>query len=214
MSDIVRLWKSPAGYAQGIHALFQKPIKIVKSEVLFATRDVIQVLESAEKEAEQIIKDANVRAQQNQQHAFNEGVQKGYNEVVNTLVNANTTYEKARKDAEKDAIKFAFQVAERIIGRALERDPSLISSIVAEVLSEANDQKNIVVLTHPEDLKHLQENREKLLQHTNGNHIHFEISERVQKGECIIETDDGSIDGRLEIQLNALRAALLDEEEV
>ncbi|GEM_PF-3451256 len=206
-NNISRIWKSPAGYAEGIEPLFSKPNRLIKSEVVMATKEVMDLLNHAKKDAEKIILDAKSTAEEISKNAYNDGVQKGYNEVAIQLQKAKLEYESARKKAEKDAVKFAFQVAEKIIGKELLKDPSLVVSIVAKVLAQTADQKNIVVLVHSDDLSILKENRNRLL---SSQSLSFEPSERVARGECIIETSDGIIDGRLSVQLAALELSLTE----
>lgn len=211
MNDIIRLWKSPAGYAEGIDTIFEKPNRVIKRDVVTATQKVMQVLEEATNDAEKILEDAREEAESIRKLAYEEGFQSGHNDVASQLVAARRQYHNARKSAEKDAVTFAFQVASRIIGKSLEDDPQLVVPIVATVLSQASDQKNIVVLVHADDLHTLQESKNKLLISTQGNPFVFEVSDKVEKGECIIETDDGKIDGRLTTQLRALEHSLKED---
>ncbi len=211
MSDIIRLWKSPAGYAEGIDAIFEKPNRVVKQDVVRATKGVMQVLQDATNDAEKIIADARLEAETIRKLAYDEGVQSGYNDTATQLLSATKEYHSARKTAEKDAITFAFQVANRIIGKSLENDPSLVVSCVSEVLSQVTDQKNIIILVHADDLQLLHDNKHQLLDASQGSPFVFEASEKVNRGECIIETDDGKIDGRLATQLHALEHSLKED---
>ncbi len=208
MSDIKRLWKSPAGYAQGVDAIFKKPNRMIKKEVVHATEQIMSILEDTTKDAAKIISSAEEEAENIRKRAHSQGVQSGYDDVASQLFAATEEYKNARKLAEKDAIAFAFQIAGRIIGTQLENDPSLVVPIVKEVLAQAKNQKNIIVLCHPQDLRILEDNKHRLLVESQASPIVIKANESVGRGECIVETADGRIDGRLQTQLQALEKSL------
>jgi flagellar assembly protein FliH len=59
---------------------------------------------------------------------------------------------------------------------------------------------------NPSDLKFIQETRTQLSNMIeNVDHVSLEAAENIQSGGCIIETDLGEIDARIEKQLQAVK---------
>ena len=67
----------------------------------------------------------------------------------------------------------------------------------------------LTVRVSPEDLPHIENARQKFDAAGRGRFIDFIADQAVKFGGCIIESDSGTIDARLETQLKILENALL-----
>lgn len=92
----------------------------------------------------------------------------------------------------------------KILGKQLV-DKKIALEVVQEVIRKAGYQENMVVKVSPSDHELLNKYR---MRHAPAKNIEFISDERVKLGGCIVNTDSGMLDGRLEVQLQALYEVL------
>jgi flagellar assembly protein FliH len=90
--------------------------------------------------------------------------------------------------------------------RAVERDA--VAAIVREVVARVKQEEAILVRLHPQDCALL-----RALGADSGKALAFRAElvadDKVALGGCIVETEGGLLDGRIETQIERLRGALL-----
>jgi len=205
----VRVLKSPEGRGQSLRALFEPPERrLVKREVLDRVQHAQQALEEAEQEAAQIIADAQARAEQLHQEAHEQGIEQGQREALEHLGRARAEYDRLLRAQEQDMLDLALGIAQRIINRTVALDPSVIRDVVAQTLEQVRHKRQILVLLNPEDMRRLEPERAALQGVVEGASLYFDEDPQISPGGCVIETESGRIDARLEVQLAAIRAAL------
>lgn len=205
----VRVLKSPEGRGQSLRALFEPPERrLVKREVLDRVQHAQQALEEAEQEAAQIIAAAQARAEQLRQEAHQRGIEQGQREALEHLGRARAEYDRLLRAQEQDMLDLALGIAQRIINRTVALDPSVIRDVVAQTLEQVRHKRQILVLLNPEDMRRLEPDRAALQGVVEGASLYFDEDPQISPGGCVIETESGRIDARLEVQLAAIRAAL------
>jgi type III secretion protein L len=165
-------------------------------------------VDAARTEAERILEDARRNAEETLDEARRQGRSEGCQELLAELAKARRVYAQALDEAESDMLEMAFRLAGRIIGEAVEREPRRIESMVSSVLRRARGKRDIVVMVAPDDLPMLEGAGSELARQVDGVAVHFEADASLTRGGCVIQTESGRIDGRIETQLDALRRAL------
>lgn len=100
----------------------------------------------------------------------------------------------------------SFAVVCKLLGEhALSRDVTL--AMVEKVVASARDTLNLRVLVSPKDFQLLGA-QEPEIRLSNGRRVQLVEDVRVELGGCLIETDLGTWDGRLENQLRLLKTAV------
>jgi flagellar biosynthesis/type III secretory pathway protein FliH len=161
-------------------------------------------------EAHRAVEEARQQAQAIEEEARQRGEKEGLAQCMEHLAAARSEYKKLRSRAEHDMVTLAFHIARRLIGHAIEVQPEVVRDIVGEVLVTARGRQQIVVLVHPEDRRELEANRHEYARELDGVPVHFEGDASLERGGCVIETESGRIDARLETQLKVLREALME----
>ncbi len=112
--------------------------------------------------------------------------------------------------AEKEAVLLALAIAKKIIGHEVSNNQELVlKNIVKDALKRASDQSHIKVRIHPSDYSMIKESKSQFAQYLdNKGDIVFEVDERIHNGGCIIETDSGEIDARIDNRLMIVEEAL------
>lgn len=191
-----------------IRPLFGHETRLVKARVVRQVRQVHEQLDAARQRAESVVRDANEDADAIRDAAREEGRDAGWREVLDQIAGAERARTDARHAAERDMLDLAFRLAQRIVGRVLDRDAAMFADLVADKLARVREAARVTVRVHPDDIAALQPERDRLASHVEGVPIQFEPDPGLDPGDCILETDRGRIDARIETQLDQLRRAL------
>lgn len=186
-------------------------VQVIRARVIEDLAQLDIAVDAARVEAQKIVEEAHAQAQQIREQAQLEGRSEGTRQVLGELARARKVYSNAMDAAEADMVEMAFRLAARIIGEALERDAARVARMVGGVLARARGRRDIVVMVCPQDLPALTQARPELVRHVDGVNIHFEADSSLTRGGCVIQTESGRIDGRIETQLDALQKALHGE---
>jgi flagellar biosynthesis/type III secretory pathway protein FliH len=137
---------------------------------------------------------------------YTEGLSK-WNEIL-----AGTSQKAAEltKVWEDTMLKLSVRVAEKIIGEQLKLHPDTIVSIIKEVLQGVRFGKHLIIQVNEEDAAEAR-SRVTSLRASLGvsNEIEIVASTSVPRGGCLIESELGVVDARLETQLKCLEDVLV-----
>ena len=186
--------------------------KIVKNQIVSAQREAARILEEAEGFADEIRREAQTEAENLKAEAYREGTENALTEFERHLIEAREIREKVWRETEKDLLRLAVRLAERIVGREIEKDDRTIIEIISTALQNARQQEKLTVRVNPKDLATIEKETEKF---SSGRiqFIDFVADPRVASNGCLIESEVGTIDARLETQLRVLERALLSQSE-
>ncbi|MCC7202993.1 MAG: hypothetical protein IT393_10080 [Nitrospirae bacterium] len=110
---------------------------------------------------------------------------------------------------ENDVVDISVMIARKIIGAAVEQDRELVVNIAKEAIKRASDREVLRIRVAPVDYDTLNKKRSELLQCIDGiKSLIFEADESVQPGGCLIETNQGDIDARIDSQIKVIKGAL------
>ena len=188
---------------------------ILNKKVLDARLKAQVVIDEAKKEANDIKSDAESLLSQvgdelkkAKDRGYSEGREEGLASVTEKLTQFEKIKEEFYKNAEENTIKLVMMIAEKVIGKIVQESSSAIKSIVAQAVDSALGDR-ILVKVSPKDYKAVVAAepafKEKL---DRTKRITFKEDESIEQGGCIVETEVGTIDARLETQLKAIRKAL------
>lgn len=102
-----------------------------------------------------------------------------------------------------------FEAVARIMGREYANRDGIVA-VVREVIRHAKDRSRLVVRVSPSDHAELNAARQHLTEGWNAQQVEIVADDRVELGGCLLETPGGNLDGRLEVQLQQLRDALVN----
>src|SRR5947209_6814153 len=106
-------------------------------------------------------------------------------------------------EAERAAVGLALQLAEKIVGAAIEADPEAVLGVIAGALRRATVRDHLVLEVNPADFELVHDLADELAARVGGVRRLDVIAERrVSRGGCVVRTEDGEIDARIEEQLD------------
>jgi flagellar assembly protein FliH len=188
---------------------------VLHKRVLDAREQAEKIIADAEsdasrvrKEAEGILERAKSEREESIKKGFAEGESKGLAQVTEKLMHVEQLRETFYDQAEPEIIKLVLSIAEKVIGKLAEEHANVIRNVVHQALERAIGDR-ITVRLNPEDYKTIMESEHEfkdILDRTRR--LMFREDEEISKGGCVVETEVGTIDARLETQLEAIRKAL------
>lgn len=204
-----RIIRAPEVVAEQVRPIFASPkVRVIDARVVDSLLQLEIDFDEARREAAEVVEAARAEADAVREAARSQGHQAGFEEVLEHLARARTEYADALEAAEGDMVEMAFRLAGRIIGETVELEPARVQKMVAGVLRHARGKRDIVVAVCPDDLPMLEDASATLAQQVDGVPVYFEADAQLSRGSCVIQTESGRIDGRIETQLDTLKRAL------
>ena len=182
-----------------------------------------EILTNAEAQAAAIIAEAEENARMIEQAAHDKGLAQAETkiaaEVANqvadlreqlagTISEVSTLYGVIANQAERDLIELALEIAKKIVHREVTIDREVALTLARVTLGRLHSRTSAAVHLHPEDSVYVSANREKL-----NFHGAVEIIEdrSISLGGCLVRTEMGDIDARIEPQFDEISRGLLSK---
>jgi flagellar biosynthesis/type III secretory pathway protein FliH len=161
---------------------------------------------------------------QSYQEGFDEGLEKGFNEGEKTgceraaqklepvldslrqaLLQLQTLRQETYQRIEKEVVELALAIARKVICREIAVDKAVVVCVAREALAKVEGPGKITLKLNPSDLQFINETKYQLSDMIgNIDNITLEPEGSIQSGGCVVETDLGQIDARIEHQLQAV----------
>jgi type III secretion protein L len=183
--------------------------KILKREVYDAGREAREVVELAQEKAQQIIDQAERERQRITEEARQEGIAKGLAEWNEILARAASRAEELSNSWEETMLRLAVKVAEKIIGEQLTVQPATIVGIVREVLKGTRAGRHMTIQVNESEAQQVRSRIDSLKELGVSSEIAIVASQSIPPGGCVVESELGIIDARLETQLKCLENILV-----
>lgn len=188
---------------------------VLNKKVLESKDKATLIVEEAVREAERIRSEARTILSQvtaEMEKAKKDGYEKGREAGLSSVTEMTTALEAVREKfyakAEPEIIKLVLIIAEKVIGKMVREHNPAIQSIVHQAV-ESSLGERISVRLNPEDYKIIMSEEFEFRDvFDKTKRIAFKEDETIKKGGCVVETEVGTIDARLETQLKAIKKAL------
>ncbi len=108
-----------------------------------------------------------------------------------------------------EVLNISVEIASKIIKKEVELDRNVVSYIAQECLSRVEEtDANIVIKVNPADYDVIVEHLSMLKDSSNLKNLSVEPVASIEPGGCVVETDKGEIDGRIEEQIAEMADAV------
>jgi flagellar assembly protein FliH len=117
--------------------------------------------------------------------------------------------ERLAEQARSDALEIGFQVARKILDAELRSGPEALFALVRGAVRRAGESRRIAIRLAPDDAATLQGAAGKgALDGPSAARIEIVADASLERGDCVVDTDFGQVDGRLGTRLAELRRAV------
>lgn len=155
------------------------------------------------------------------QKGFDQGYEKGKEDIANSInsiqgnvSNVVNSFQKAKESildrAERKTLELVLQAVESVTKQEIRTDKNIILNVLKESLLEAAKTEEVIVRVSPTEVEHIEEKSNFWVPiNAKLDGIKIEEDSRVEAGGCLIETSSGSVDARLDTQLQNIRETFL-----
>lgn len=184
-----------------------------------------EILDKSKGEAERILNKANEQASEIQKEAETKGFEQGKKEgfeagtkgaglLIDSFTKLVEEISRVRKDfyknCEEEMIHLAVNVAKTVIGTEINSDPKLVQSVIKKAVLQLQNREEMTIAVNPDDLAEAEKFRSKLsLLIKDIDKVTFKSDHLIARGGCVVETNIGSIDARIETQLESIQETFL-----
>ncbi|MEP6923850.1 MAG: type III secretion system stator protein SctL [Pyrinomonadaceae bacterium] len=186
---------------------------LVKNRVFEAQAEAREIIAKANETSTEIINTATREAEILREEAYAAGKAEAATEFTETIAAAYEMRETALREVEQDVLKLSIKLAEKIIGREIKSDKQTIADTVATAMRNVRQQERLIIRVNPLDFPNIQEFKNTLSHSGRAQFLDIEPDPKITSGGCIIESEVGTVDARLETQLKILERTLLRQSE-
>lgn len=180
-----------------------------------------EILRRSTDEAERIVSQAKAEAADIREKARAEGYEAGrvaghqagldeakpvidsFKALAAELTRARAEY---YQNAEREMVDLVVSVAHTVIGLEAERAPELVRNVILKAVGQLRSRETLIIRVNPADLAEAQKARPELTREVEDiERVSFRGDPSVARGGCMVETNIGMIDARIETQLEAIR---------
>jgi flagellar assembly protein FliH len=131
-------------------------------------------------------------------------------EAEDVVEQAYTAKETVISEAETFVVELSCSIAEKIVGRELQTAPETAIKMFAGALSRRKEQGAIVLCVSPSQFAYVQAAKDELILALDSQaELQIVPDTAIKEGGCIVRSAFGSIDARIDTQLEAVRQELL-----
>lgn len=182
--------------------------KIVPSDAISQLLEARDVLDKVREDALLYRQKVAEECEKLKEEAQKEGYAEGFKEWAEEIIKLQEQIQSVRAEYSKMLAPVALKATQKIVGDVLKSTADGAYNIVANALKPVLQHKKITIYVNKEDLTSLEKNRERLKNLFEGIEVlSIRESEDVTQGGCIIETEGGIINARLENQWAVLERA-------
>jgi flagellar biosynthesis/type III secretory pathway protein FliH len=184
------------------------PSRRVEREAHDASVRAREIVASARAEAAVIVGGAEAEAEALRAAAAEAGRREGLARAAAVQLEVAAARERRLRAVERELVALAVDIARAVLGREL-RDPDAVADVAASALASARARRQVTLRVHPSGaaaLRAASGRLARLVPRAAG--VVIEEDAGLAPGDVIVVTEGGQLDGRIESQLDVLRAAI------
>ena len=197
--------------------------QVVKNE---AEQNAQEIIRKAQEEAARIIEEAKIEQDTLKKSGYSEGLNKGREEgftagsgEVERLVERThkilegvmARREEILSETEQQIVELVILMTRKVVKIISENQKSVVMANILQALKKMKGRGDVTIRVNMADVKLTSEHTQDFIRQVeNVKGITVLEDSTVDKGGCIVETDFGAIDARIQSQLSELESAILE----
>ena len=219
----------PAPNSGGVGEEKTPPLSVDLEEARFEAE---ALMAAARAEAAEMIEDAQVQAESLREAAWQEGFHDGAMkarasveaelradwdvrrdtlraELDDMAAQIGAAREEMWRRQEAEMVGLALDIARQVVKAEITQNPEVVRQVLSNAIRRISDKDNVRVRVSVSDAPRVKEMRQDLMDVVDGlRHLEIVDDRRVGDGGCVIETNAGTIDAKIETQLAEVARAL------
>ena len=187
-----------------------------------ASETAHEIIKAAQAEAERVLAAARNSAAQIEREARERGIAEGRavataeaveaarplrEQLARTIDEISGLREEIVARTERDLVRLALEIAKRVVHREVTVDPEIVLTLARVALTRLHHRSVATVRLHPEDFGYVTTRREQL---EASGAIEIVEDRSIPQGGCLVQTEMGDIDARIEQQFAEIERGFLD----
>ncbi|MBO6220222.1 MULTISPECIES: flagellar assembly protein FliH [unclassified Treponema] len=197
--------------------------QVVKNE---AEQNAAEIIKNAQEEASRIIEEAKSEQDSLKKSGYSEGVNQGREEgfsegkaEVERLIERThkilegvmARREEILSETEQQIVELVILMTRKVVKIISENQKSVVMANILQALKKVKGRGNVTVRVNMSDVKLTTEHIQDFIKQVeNVQGITVLEDSSVDKGGCVVETDFGAIDAKIQSQLSELETAILE----
>lgn len=129
-------------------------------------------------------------------------------QLAETIAELSELREQMATYGEHEMVQLAVEIAKKIVRREVTVDREIVISLARVALSRLHNRALASIRLHPDDYQYLAAHRDKL---GTGSTVKLIEDASISRGGCLIETDFGDVDARIEQQFSEIERGFLND---
>lgn len=182
--------------------------RIIPAKELSSLLNASEILNHIKADVEKHHLEIAKESEKVKEHARQEGFEEGFKEWAEHIARLEQEIVNVRQDLEKTVLSIALRAAKKIVGREIELSEKTIIDIVSVSLKAVSQHKKIIIYVNKKDLEILEKYKtqlKELFEHLES--LSIREKKEIEPGDCIIETEGGIINARMENKWKVLEEA-------
>jgi flagellar biosynthesis/type III secretory pathway protein FliH len=198
------------GTIKGQPAPERNPAQEAEAIIEEARREARRLLAEAEAGASQIEREAKERGlaetRASVESEITRRVEPLRQQLSQTIEEVAGLREEITMRAERDLVKLAIEIAKKVVHREVTMDSEVALTLARVALTRIHNRVQATLHLHPEDFAYVGKHQDRL-----GSGLSIELVEdrAISRGGCLIETEMGDTDARIEQQFAELERSFL-----
>lgn len=179
-----------------------------------------EIILQAEQSADELLAQAQAEIQRAVEDGYREGQERALAEARSAIEAARATVEEVNQwraqmlaQSESLVLELVRQIARSMFGNGLELDSHLLQANLERAMENARSLGDLILYLNPADSEKLEAAWRETQELRTGNRIQIIPSAGIKPGGCYIQGVMGSVDARVETQLNAVLKVFDEQEE-
>jgi flagellar biosynthesis/type III secretory pathway protein FliH len=178
---------------------------LIRSGVYAAQRDAAVLLSAAREDAARITAQAEAEAARLRERAEAQGHAEGVARAARALFDVAALRTSTLHETEREARQAVLLLASKLTQQTLELEPTALRALVAPLFARIRRARHITLRVHPDDVSALAE----LPARADLAGVLAVLPDpTISRGGCLIQSDLGQLDARLETRVGELAKAL------
>jgi type III secretion protein L len=180
---------------------------IIKSSEYAAFVEAQGIIALAETKAKRIEADAKQAYEEEKARGLREGMNEGKLKMTEHMIQYVQKTVEQLEHYEDTVVDMVMSAMKQVLGDM--DDKEVITRVVSKALNLVKSQPKIILRVCPTQVEMVDEALKDILrQYPSIQFIDVQRDDRLHSGDCILETDMGVIDARLDLQLESIRKTL------
>ncbi len=186
-----------------------------------ADAEAMAILDRARAEAARLVADAKANAANVEREARERGLAEAHeviagevdaavaplrDQLAATLEDVSSLQETFAIKVERDTLRLALEIARKIVMRETTTDPDVALTLVRVALDRLRTRSIARIHLHPDDCAYVSARADRL---NAGGGIEIVEDPTIHRGGCLVKTDMGEVDARIERQFAEIERGLL-----